>query len=45
MWDRCESCGRKINSAEECRLTTNDGVTIHTYCKECYEKSKQRRIN
>ena len=38
MYDRCESCGKLIVSAEDCRLQLgNDGV-VHTYCLECSSK-------
>ncbi|MBS3098008.1 hypothetical protein J4209_04400 [Candidatus Woesearchaeota archaeon] len=43
MWNKCESCGKQIGSAEDCRLSTNDGVIIHTYCRNCYEKKKESR--
>ena len=36
MWNQCESCGKQIQTAEDCRLTTNDGETIHTYCLSCH---------
>jgi len=43
MWNKCESCNKQIDSASDCRLSTNDGVKIHTYCKECYEKGRQQQ--
>jgi len=41
MWNKCESCGKQIERAEDCRLTTNDGVVVHTYCLTCYFKKKE----
>ena len=41
MWNRCESCGKNIESAEDCRLSTNDGRTIHTYCLACFSQKKK----
>lgn len=43
MHNKCESCGKQILSAEDCRLSTNDGKMIHTYCKDCYDKKKSYR--
>ena len=41
MYNKCESCGRQITAAEDCRLTTNDGIVVHTYCRPCYERGKE----
>ena len=37
MYDKCESCGKWIADASDCKLFSNDGITIHTYCKKCHE--------
>jgi len=44
MFNRCESCGKNIDSAEDCRLSTNDGKIIHTYCKLCYEMHQSQKV-
>ncbi len=41
MYNKCESCSKQITVAEDCRLTTNDGVSIHTYCRSCYNRHKE----
>lgn len=41
MYNQCESCNKQITSTDDCKLTTNDGVTLHTYCKVCYDRGKE----
>ena len=45
MWNKCESCGKQIEAADDCRLSTNDGVVIHTYCFDCYTKKLEIDTN
>ena len=44
MYDKCESCGKWIEDANDCKLLSNDGTTIKTFCKDCYEKKSEIRI-
>jgi len=37
MYDKCESCGKHIKDTDDLKLSSNDGETMHTYCKRCYE--------
>ncbi len=41
MYDKCESCGKWIEDSNDCKLDSNDGITIKTFCKECYETRKK----
>ncbi|MBD3164194.1 hypothetical protein GF323_03275 [Candidatus Woesearchaeota archaeon] len=41
MYNQCESCKKQIFRAADCRLYSNDGITIHTYCVGCYEQRKE----
>ncbi len=45
MYDKCESCGKWIEDASDCKLASNDGVTIHTYCKRCYGTRSELRTD
>ena len=44
MYDRCESCGKSIEDSDDVKLFSNDGETIRTFCKNCYE-TKPRSNN
>jgi hypothetical protein len=44
MYDKCESCGKWIEDAEDCRLVSNNNQSIITYCKECYDKRQKNRL-
>ena len=38
MYDRCESCGKLIVSAKDCKLQLGNDGAVHTYCLECSSK-------
>ncbi len=27
-----------IESADDCRLTSHDGIKVHTYCRSCFDR-------
>lgn len=32
-----------IESADNCRLVSHDGIKVHTYCRGCFDKIAQEK--
>ncbi|MCK5283845.1 MAG: hypothetical protein KAK00_10690 [Nanoarchaeota archaeon] len=43
MYNQCESCKKQIKIASDCRLYSNDNITIHTLCRQCYGLRKEMK--